>query len=96
MVKEVFDSFDANRSGTITLLKFLDYFKPSYNPQTDVLTERIVRSIFKCRESLKQLFFEIDVDGDGHLSLEVLMRVVVRMWVRLWLLRLGEGDKDKV
>ena len=62
-MKQVFDVFDDNKSGTVSIMEFLDRFKSSAEPLIDQLVTRIARSIFKHKGSLKQLFFEIDVNG---------------------------------
>ena len=69
LIQGVFEAFDDNNSGTISLLEFLACFHPS-PPQVDSLVERIARCIYNCRRSLIHLFYEIDVDGDGKLSRE--------------------------
>ena len=70
MAQQLFDAFDENHSGTISLLEFLNCFKPDVRLQVDNLVERIARTLYASRQPLKQLFFKMDVSGDGLLQRE--------------------------
>jgi hypothetical protein len=67
------DAFDANHSGAISLLEFLDHFQPSAagpGPSATLLVQEVAQAIYNRREALATLFHRIDRNGDGMLSFE--------------------------
>ena len=73
MSQKLFEAFDMNKSGSISLMEFLDCFKPStpgLTSQVDRLMQQITRSIYNNQGSLRYLFYQLDTSGDGMLSRE--------------------------
>eukprot|EP00667_Euglena_gracilis_P002106 EG_transcript_2107 len=69
--ERVMRAFDDDNSGTVSLLEFLDNFKPSskgYDTHVEALIQDVARALFDHKSSLKALFYRIDTNGDGHLS----------------------------
>jgi len=71
LAQRVMDAFDEDHSGTVSLLEFLDNFKPSssgYASHVESLVQEVARALYDHKSSLKALFYRIDTDGDGGLT----------------------------
>ena len=70
---EVMKAVDRNQSGTVSLLEFLSLFQPAENAaesRTNMLVQQVAQGIYKHRDELSILFYQLDVTGDGHLDRE--------------------------
>eukprot|EP00993_Chasmostoma_nieuportense_P000936 NODE_185_length_2774_cov_26.496789_g171_i0.p1 GENE.NODE_185_length_2774_cov_26.496789_g171_i0~~NODE_185_length_2774_cov_26.496789_g171_i0.p1 ORF type:complete len:879 (-),score=238.93 NODE_185_length_2774_cov_26.496789_g171_i0:136-2607(-) len=70
---QVAKDIDANQSGAIDYIEFLDAFKTETGPKPlQNVIQHICCTLYQYRHSLRKAFNSLDVNGDGYLSREEL------------------------
>eukprot|EP00667_Euglena_gracilis_P002041 EG_transcript_2041 len=70
LLRRTFDTLDRSKSGKLSYLDFMDAFvlsEEAVRAMDQKIVEEIVRAVYKNRMALKEVFFKLDVDGDGRL-----------------------------
>eukprot|EP00668_Euglena_longa_P000629 GGOE01000766.1.p1 GENE.GGOE01000766.1~~GGOE01000766.1.p1 ORF type:complete len:812 (+),score=209.52 GGOE01000766.1:282-2438(+) len=70
LLQRTFAALDRSKSGKLSYLDFMDAFvlsEEAVSAMDKQIVEEIVRAVYRNRMALKEVFYRLDVDGDGCL-----------------------------